>query len=273
MARFERQQIRERLYRNRFLVPNAVTVGNMFCGFLAIFYASSGKIQNAVIYICVAIILDGVDGRVARKLNATSPFGLEFDSLSDVISFGVAPAVLAYHWGLKSVADEIGILFCFAFTLCAATRLARFNILDSSIKGFSGLPTPGAAAAVATLINLKINHTPNILTASLFGSFMLLMSYLMISQIEFASIKQVTLKDMRVRGRVLVGTLIALLWYSPKVGLAIVAFAYVLSGPGISIINLFRGTKKISSSSHTASEEGVQMQSPSKMTIQEEELH
>ena len=150
-AKLTRLELKQRIYRRRYLVPNAVTLANLFCGFLAIIYASSFRFEKAVIAIVLAILLDGLDGRVARRLNATSKFGLEFDSFSDLVSFGVAPAMLIYHWAFQQQADEWGVFVTFVYAICAASRLARFNIAPENLKGFTGLPTPGAAAVVAAL--------------------------------------------------------------------------------------------------------------------------
>ena len=110
-----RARIKEIAYRRRYLVPNLVTLGNMFCGYLAIMYATSHRLSESVLTLTIAILLDGLDGRVARKLNATSPFGMEFDSFSDLVSFGVAPAILVYHWAFSSTADEFGVFITFIF--------------------------------------------------------------------------------------------------------------------------------------------------------------
>ena len=94
LSKNQKPELRERLYRRRYIVPNAVTFGNLFCGFLTIIYATSGRYEKAVAAIAIAFLLDGLDGRVARQLNATSKFGVEFDSFADLVSFGVAPAIL-----------------------------------------------------------------------------------------------------------------------------------------------------------------------------------
>ena len=149
-----RVAFKNQLYQKRFLLPNAVTLGNMFCGFIACIYAEAGRFEKAAIAVGFAILLDGLDGRVARKFNATSKFGLEFDSFSDLVSFGVAPAIIMYHWCFKPLADEFGVFFTFVYALCAASRLARFNISQQNLANFTGLPTPGAAGMVAATVNL-----------------------------------------------------------------------------------------------------------------------
>lgn len=226
-----RQELREILYRRRYAVPNAVTIGNMFCGFLAIMYASSGRLEKAVIAVLIAILLDGLDGRVARRLNATSKFGIEFDSFSDVVSFGLAPAVMMYHWAFHARADEFGIAITFFYALCAASRLARFNISAENLKSFTGLPTPGAAVFVVSVINTAPFEQASMLMTALGTAVMLSMGYLMVSTIEFFSIKQFKLAGVKLKGRLIIGSLIALIWYSPPIGLLTLALLYVASGP------------------------------------------
>lgn len=226
-----RAEFKERLYRRRFILPNAVTVGALFCGFLACIYGATGQFQKAAIAIGIAIILDGLDGRVARRLNATSKFGLEFDSLSDVISFGVAPGVVAYFWCFRSLADQFGVFLSFLFVLAAAGRLARFNISASELKSFNGLPTPGAAGAIAALVNFwPIALPPSYLTTTLFSILVVGLSFLMISNIQFFSIKLIRVSAFTLRTQLAIGSLIGLTWYDPPIGLMVLAFGYVGSG-------------------------------------------
>jgi CDP-diacylglycerol--serine O-phosphatidyltransferase len=203
----------------------------MFCGFIAIMYASSGRLEKAVIAILIAILLDGLDGRVARRLNATSKFGVEFDSFSDVVSFGLAPAVMVYHWAFQLSADEVGVAITFLYALCAASRLARFNISSENLASFSGLPTPGAAAFVVSIIYCSPFSHDSYALVVLASVAMLTVSYLMVSTIEFMSIKQVKLSGMKLRGRLLLGLLIALVWKSPSLGLLALSGFYAASGP------------------------------------------
>ena len=226
-----RQELRDILYRRRYAVPNAVTIGNMFCGFLAIMYSSAGRFDKAVIAVLIAILLDGLDGRVARRLNATSKFGIEFDSFSDVVSFGIAPAVMMYHWAFHLRADEFGVAVTFFYALCAASRLARFNISAENLKSFTGLPTPGAAVFVVSVINAAPYAQDSLVMAIVGTVVMLSMGYLMVSTVEFFSIKQFKLAGVKLKGRLLIGSLIALIWYSPPSGLLALAFLYAASGP------------------------------------------
>jgi CDP-diacylglycerol--serine O-phosphatidyltransferase len=230
-TKMTRQELKELLYRRRYAIPNAVTVGNMFCGFLAIMYASTGRFEKAVVAVLVAILLDGLDGRVARRLNATSKFGIEFDSFSDVVSFGIAPAVMMYHWAFHSIADDFGVAVTFFYALCAASRLARFNISAENLKSFTGMPTPGAAVFVVAVINTDPHIQRSYTVAAMGTVTMLVIGYLMVSKIEFFSIKQFRLHGVPLRRHLPIGLLIALIWYNTTIGLLVLAAAYAMSGP------------------------------------------
>lgn len=241
--RILRPRIRDQFYRRRYLIPNGVTVGNMFCGFLSIVYASSGRFEKAALAILFAILLDGLDGRVARRLNATSRFGVEFDSLSDLVSFGVAPALMVYFWSLREVADEFGVFVTFVYAMCAASRLARFNISPENLKSFLGLPSPGAAGVVAAIVYFKPVIEPSIALAGFSAAVMLLLGFLMVSKIGFFSIKKLKVRGLRLFARVSVGALIALIWYNPRIGLLTLASLYALSGPYLWVRTLMTGVQ------------------------------
>lgn len=250
-AKLAKIEIKEHLYRSRYLVPNLVTIGNLFCGFLATIYATSDRFEKAAIAILIALILDGLDGRVARRLKATSSFGVEFDSFSDLVSFGIAPAILMYQWGFMPIADEFGVLANFVFAICAASRLARFNISEKSLTAFVGLPTPGAAGMVAALVYARpALETTNWLVGC-FSVLMLGLGFLMISNIEFFSIKKTKLGKMPIFNRILIGACLALFWYNIKAGLLIVGSFYVLSGPVGALVRRVRnrsgGSKELRS--------------------------
>ncbi|NDC37172.1 MAG: CDP-diacylglycerol--serine O-phosphatidyltransferase [Proteobacteria bacterium] len=229
--KLSRLELKERFHRRRFLVPNAVTLCNMFCGFLAIIYASAHHFEKAVYAIAIAIVLDGLDGRVARRLKATSKFGVEFDSFSDLVSFGLAPALLVYHWSFQPHADELGVPISFVYALCAASRLARFNIQAENLKGFTGLPTPGAAGFVAAYVNCIPTASISIYRTIFDACLMVGLAALMVSKIEFLSIKKVRISGAGLF--LLLGVCIAMLWYYNQVGFLCLAGGYVLSGPAI----------------------------------------
>lgn len=138
---------------NIYILPNLFTTGNIFFGFFSMIKTLEGNYLVAAYAIVGAAVFDLLDGRVARLTHATSKFGMEYDSLSDLVSFGVAPAILLYLWALKPF-DRIGWLACFVFMACGALRLARFNVQVASIekKYFQGLPIPMAAGIVATSV-------------------------------------------------------------------------------------------------------------------------
>src|SRR5512142_1299562 len=136
--------------RGAYLLPSLFTMANMFCGYACIMYAMRGDYDTAAPYIGVAIVLDMLDGRIARMTGSTSAFGVEFDSLADVISFGIAPAILSFAWGLSPL-GRLGWAAAFSFLTGAALRLARCNIQHTTDKRyFVGLPSPAAAAVPAS---------------------------------------------------------------------------------------------------------------------------
>jgi CDP-diacylglycerol--serine O-phosphatidyltransferase len=141
--------------RGIYLLPNAFTTAALFCGFYAIVMAMNGRFEHSGLAIFVAMVLDGLDGRVARMTNTQSEFGAQYDSLSDMISFGAAPALVVYEWSLKGM-GKLGWLAAFVYCAAAALRLARFNtniaVVDK--RYFQGLPSPAAAALVAGFILL-----------------------------------------------------------------------------------------------------------------------
>lgn len=227
-----RERLRGRVVRSRFLVPNAVTVGNMFCGFLSIVYSSSGRFKEAALAVLFAILLDGLDGRVARGLNATSPFGVEFDSFSDLVSFGIAPGLLVYNWcfQVQMQADEVGVLISFLYGVCAAGRLARFNVAPPTLRSFAGLPSPGAAAAMASMVYAMPKLWVSPIMVCLVAVATAGLGVLMVTTIPYASIKTMRFSNLHLPGLVALAACIALLWYSARIGLVVVSFGYAFSG-------------------------------------------
>src|SRR4029079_8822263 len=145
---------RVRVRRGVYLLPSLFTLGNMFCGYICIVYAMRGDYESAAPFIGFAFVLDMLDGRIARMTGAASAFGVEFDSLADVISFGMAPAILVYAWGLAPL-GRIGLAAGFLFVSAAAMRLARFNIQSGTgldKRYFVGMPSPAAAGVLASTV-------------------------------------------------------------------------------------------------------------------------
>src|SRR5436190_22249305 len=179
-----------RFRRGAYLLPSMFTLANMFSGYACIVYAMRGELEKAAPLIGLAVIVDMLDGRVARMTGTTSQFGIEFDSLADVISFGVAPAIMAFQWGLQPL-GRIGWAAGFVFVAGAAIRLARFNIQTGSIdkKYFVGLPSPAAAAVPATTIFLYPEGFRSPLAALAVLALVIVPGLLMVSTIRFYSFK------------------------------------------------------------------------------------
>ena len=149
--------------RSIYLLPNAFTTANLFAGFYAVVQAMNGRFETAAIAIFLAMVFDGMDGRVARLTNTQSAFGEQYDSMADIISFGVAPAIVMYVWALQDL-GRWGWLAAFVFVVGAALRLARFNTNIATVdKGFfQGLPSPAAAALIAGFVWLAVDNKFNI---------------------------------------------------------------------------------------------------------------
>lgn len=234
------------LYNRRYIFPNILTIGNLFCGFLAIIYANSARYDKAVLAVFVGILLDGLDGRVARKLNASSAFGVEFDSLADLVTFGIAPAIIMYEWCYKVMADEFGVIVCFLYVICEAARLARFNIEGTESKDFMGLPSPAAAAMVVSVVNLFPSIGIPEIPIAVATFYMVAISYLMISKVPYFSPKGIGLNNRR-EFLFVIAIVIAMFWYVPRHTVFFLAFAYCISGPFLNLPKIKRilGIKKI----------------------------
>lgn len=221
---------RKKLRRSIYLLPTVFTVGNLFAGFFALISTLNKDYQSAAVAIGIAVLLDGLDGRVARLANATSDFGLQLDSLADVVSFGIAPSILIYSWGLADLGD-FARLSAFVFLICGAMRLARFNAQVQELKHFMGLPIPAGAGFVAATVHF-FGQPP---AAAFFKFYMViitfLIAFLMISTIRYPSLKQLNLRRGKSHLNVLILALLmaGLIWYSQTV-LMVVAALYISSG-------------------------------------------
>lgn len=259
--------------RAAYVLPTFFTAGNIFLGYLAIVQAFQGAMaalggnlgsnshfEAAAKMIGVAVLLDGIDGRIARLTNTVSDFGRELDSLADVITFGIAPAVLAYAWGIRFVqasgalADVLtraGYFVCFLFLLCGAARLARFNITTNPVpknpgradrKYFVGLPIPSAAGMVAAVVfaadSAPLQWWP---VAILWLILLTALALLMVSMWRYPSFKDINL--LRPRSPltvILVGAVIYLIWIAAQPVFLAMAILYVGSGVALRIGGLFR---------------------------------
>jgi CDP-diacylglycerol---serine O-phosphatidyltransferase len=242
---------RERLSRGLFILPTLFTVGNLFCGYLSLWCSIRGTFELAAVLIIAAGILDALDGRIARMTHSTSEFGEEYDSLADLVSFGVAPAVLAYSWGLSDF-HRLGWMASFLFVVCGSMRLARFNIQAHVVdkKYFVGLPIPAAAGTLAAVVLA----TPERLVSRVWMGGLLvltiLLSYLMISTIRYRSFKDLDLRRRRPAWILpAIAVLFAVVAFRPELALASIALLFGASGPAAKIAALFRRTKTTSSGS------------------------
>jgi CDP-diacylglycerol--serine O-phosphatidyltransferase len=249
LERRPRRRIRD---RSRFrtslsIIPSLFTVGNIFCGYYSIISTLHGQWDSAAVLIGIGYILDGLDGRIARLTKTASDFGLQLDSIADVITFGVAPAVLAFSWGFGasegmegSVARhvyQLGSLASFAFVVCGALRLARFNLQakkpteTSSKRYFVGLPIPAGAGMIAAMVHFFKTPTLMIGSALLWSFLLLSVAFLMISTVRYSSFKEFDVKKAR-PSLALFGTamLISLIYLYSEIMLLAMASIYVSSG-------------------------------------------
>ncbi|MDC9715164.1 MAG: CDP-diacylglycerol--serine O-phosphatidyltransferase [Gammaproteobacteria bacterium] len=226
-----------------YLLPNVLTTFGLFAGFFSIILASKGQYAEAAIAIFVAMLWDGLDGRVARLTNTQSAFGEQYDSMADMVSFGVAPALLMYFWQFEQV-GKIGWIGAFIYAAAGALRLARFNtqIGVEDKRYFQGLPSPAAAALIAGLVWTKefIGTTPydQYLVAV---SWIILVSagVLMVSNIRYYSFKEINLKGRASFKLLLIAILIIIvITLSPSTILFVFFLVYTLSGLVMTMIDV-----------------------------------
>lgn len=215
-----------------YLLPNGITVCSMFAGLLSILLSVKGDYVTAAWAIIIAGVFDGLDGWVARLTNTTSKFGVELDSLADVISFGVAPAVLGYTWALNPF-GRYGFGVAFLFMACGALRLARFNVQKASEerKSFTGMPIPSAAGTVSAMV-IFYDHMGMQADKSLFVFFtMTTVALLMVSTLRFHSLKEIDMKE-RKPFFILVAfvAVIAVFVMHPQVTMFAIAAIYISTG-------------------------------------------
>ena len=220
--------------RKRYALPNLVTVCNLLCGFLSIFYATQGRLLPAAWLIVIAGFIDAFDGKIARFIDAPTEFGVQFDSLADVCSFGVAPAVLMFFYFEDLLAIRwLPFVACFLFLLCGALRLARYNVQHHGPQkdDFTGLPIPVAAAALATYVVFTQRvwgsaHEPRIAV-----SLCAMLSFLMISTFDYPAFPRLNFGTRRDRVRLILalGAAFLMVFYTDEAFFPL-AVAYAISG-------------------------------------------
>ncbi|KAA0874282.1 CDP-diacylglycerol--serine O-phosphatidyltransferase [Nitrincola tapanii] len=233
-------------HRGVYLLPNLFTTGALFSGFYAVIASMNGQFEAAAIAIFVAMLFDGLDGRVARLTNTQSAFGAEYDSLADMVSFGVAPALVAFNWALADL-GKLGWFAAFLYVAGTALRLARFNTQIGSVdkRYFIGLPSPAAAALVAGLIWVATVFEWSAQDIDyLIAVYVALAGVLMVSNVLYYSFKDVDLKG-KVPFVILAAIVlaIAIISISPSLFLWLLVVIYAISGPVLWIVR----RKKLSS--------------------------
>lgn len=240
-------------HKGIYLLPNLFTTANLFAGFYSIMCAVSGDFNVAAATIFVAMLLDGLDGRVARMTNTESAFGAEYDSLSDMVAFGLAPAIIAYQWALFEMGN-VGLTIAFIYVACAALRLARFNtqigVVDK--RWFIGLASPAAAGVVAGMVwavwvldDTGVGGTDlPFAVVMLFAVFVALAGLLMVSNIKYYSFKDLDLKGRVPFVAILIVVLVfAVIFSDPPRILLLIFLGYAASGPVQYVLQLRKSKK------------------------------
>ncbi len=238
--RFRKDKMKKGIY----VLPNLFTTASMFCGFYAIIASMKEEFMQAAIAILISWVLDGLDGRMARMTNTTSKFGMEYDSLSDLVAFGVAPSILSYVWALSPY-GKWGWLVAFLFATCGALRLARFNVqvnvIDKSL--FNGLPIPAAAIILASSI-LIYYHLGG---SGKFNNVCVLLGMVFLALLMVSNVKYYSFKDMNYflkkpfMSFVLILVILIVVVAEPQVTIFTFAAGYGLSGPIWTLYRLIKG--------------------------------
>ncbi len=230
---------REGIRRGIYLLPNLITTASLFCGFFAIINAINGEFTRAAWFILLAGVFDLLDGRVARLTKTHSDFGIEYDSLCDLSSFGLAPALLAYTWSLRYL-EKFGWAAAFLFFACGALRLARYNVQSDNVekKHFQGLPIPPAAAVMVAFIMFQENFLKNIRVGEqiylydyLFFIMVIVLALLMVSNVRYSSFKTLKLnRKQSFFALVLVAVTLFFVASLPSLMIFVIAVIYMMSG-------------------------------------------
>lgn len=267
MGRRKRRPRRKNNRQNRrrgiYVLPNLFTTASLFAGFFAAMEAVSGNFTLASLAILAALVFDGLDGKIARATNTVSRFGVEYDSLSDLVAFGVAPAVLVYMWGLQSL-ERLGFLAAFLFVACGALRLARFNVQVEEVgtSHFVGLPIPAAASLVATCVlawQQALPATP--VNPWLVMIMVFVLSFLMVSTIPYLSFKELGLSKLKSFNWLVAGLLLfVLVAIQPQIMGFVLIAAYVVGGPfGARLLARKKAAKELAAQQRAQSEERLHL--------------
>jgi CDP-diacylglycerol---serine O-phosphatidyltransferase len=233
----------ERFRRGVYLLPSLMTVSNLLCGYASVVYSTRGDFDTAAVLLGIAMVVDTLDGFFARLTHSQSAFGAELDSLADVVSFGVAPAILAFTWGLWPL-GRLGWAAGFIYVTAAALRLARFNIQSATgdKKYFAGLPSPAAASVTASTVFMYPWGLQDPRVAGLALPMVLVPGFLMVSTIRFRSLKAVDVGWRRSYVVVFLGAVaIALVASHPRLAMVVLSYSYIIwSVAGFALARLRR---------------------------------
>lgn len=219
--------------RGAYLVPSLFTIGNIVLGFYSVVVGLRGEYQFAVLLIFAAAFIDGLDGRLARVTNTASDFGREFDSLADVITFGIAPALLIFSWGLGDL-GRIGWLVPLFYLLCTAIRLARFNVKTkvSDSRFFVGLPSPAAAGVLGSILFFSVEYEVRAVAQLILAGAFVFLGFMMLSTFRYYSFKELDpRRRWTFRVALPLASLVLLVVFNPPAFFLIVSGSYALSGP------------------------------------------
>ncbi|MCP4288017.1 MAG: CDP-diacylglycerol--serine O-phosphatidyltransferase [Gammaproteobacteria bacterium] len=229
--------------RGIYLLPNLFTTAALFSGFYAVLAAMNGQFEHAALAIFVALVLDGMDGRVARMTKTQTAFGAEYDSLSDMVAFGLAPSLVMYVWSLSTL-GKLGWLAAFVYTAGAALRLARFNtqVGTADKRFFQGLPSPAAAAVIAGSVWVAVEYEVSGIDVSYLACALTgLSGLLMVSNFRYNSFKEVDFKGKVPFFSIVVIMLgLAVVVVQPQVVLFLLFLIYACSGPVLTLVHLRR---------------------------------
>lgn len=230
----EKREKHESIKRGIYILPNLLTTGSLFAGFYSLVSTLNGNYSTAAIWIFASAVFDGLDGKVARMTGTTSKFGVEYDSLADLVAFGVTPALMVYAWALKPF-GRIGWLAAFLFVACGALRLARFNVQVNTVesKRFLGLPIPAAASTVAATVLLFYHFGwPSSFKRLAIITMIYLLAFLMVSSFRYYSFKDPELIKRQPFGFLVTAiVLLIVVAAAPVVMMFTIMLTYVLSGP------------------------------------------
>ncbi len=251
-----------------YILPNMMTTANLFCGFYSLIFSIKGEFKAAAIAVVVAAIFDLLDGRLARLTHATSKFGAEYDSLCDLVSFGVAPAMLMYLWALQPF-GRVGMMACFLFATCGALRLARFNVQVGVVEKnyFQGLPIPMAAGIVASSVMAfdDLGWSPTDWQAKLLFAMVVLLAIVMVSNFRYRSFKDLDLKERLPFKYLILGVVIlVVVALRPEVMLFVLFLTYATLGAVFGVLRLGKKQRQIRASVYapeTTSEQDLQEES------------